>query len=130
MKTLFGSVVGLVMIGVTAHAAAPITYAQIESEIGCNGRATDIQKERLFKEQYHNLWVTWTGTVHDVRSGALWLKTIGSRSIGSDFDVDMSPEVDLFQFNKGQRVTVKFQIKNYMGCFLPLRGSNGTIVSG
>ena len=71
----------------------------------------------------------WTGKVHDVRSGQLWLNTPGSHSLGSDFDVEMAPEVDLMQFDKGQIVTVQFEIKDYMGCVLPLRGVNGAIVS-
>jgi hypothetical protein len=44
-------------------------------------------------------------------------KTLGSHSIGSDFDVEMAPSVDLMQFDKGQTVNVQFE----MGGFLPLQ---------
>jgi hypothetical protein len=104
------------------------TYAQIENEIGCSGTATDIKKDRIFKEKYRDRWVTWTGIVDNVRSNKVELKTIGSHSITSDFDVEMEPNVNLESFDKGQTIKVQFIIKDYMGCILPLRGSMGTVI--
>jgi hypothetical protein len=120
---------------VTAPAFAGNTlsasYSQIESEIGCTSKATDAKKEVIFNQKYRGRSVEWTGIVHDVKgSNKLWLNDPGSHSLGSDFDVEMVPGTDLLQFDKGQRVTVRFQIRSYMGCILPLRGDDGTIVSG
>jgi hypothetical protein len=125
--TVAGLLLVLVTPALTEETSA--TYAQIESEIGCQGKATDMKKDLIFNTKYRGRWVTWTGIVHDVKDGAIWFKAIGSHSIGSDFDVKMAPSVDLMQFDKDQTVTVRFQIKDYMGCILPLRGTDGTIVN-
>jgi hypothetical protein len=106
------------------------TYGQIENQIGCTSKATDAKKTMIFNRDYRDRWVTWTGIVTDVKGQQLWLKTPGSSSIGSDFDVDMDSGIDLLQFDKGQTVKVRFQITDYMGCILPLRGTNGTLVNG
>jgi hypothetical protein len=106
------------------------TYGQIENQIGCTSKATDAKKNVIFNRDYRDRWVTWTGVVEDVKGQQLWLKTPGSSSIGSDFDVDMDAGIDLLQFDKGETVTVRFRITDYMGCILPLRGTNGTLVNG
>jgi hypothetical protein len=106
------------------------TYGQIESELGCSSKATELKKDLIFNKNYRDRWVTWTGVVDDVKGNELWLKTPGSKSISSDFDVDMVAGTDLLQFDKGQMVKVRFQITDYMGCIMPLRGTSGTIVSG
>jgi hypothetical protein len=128
-KLLLASAIAFVATSAHAEETAA-TYTQIENEIGCQSKATDAKKEVIFNTKYKARWVTWTGKVHDVKGNTLWLNTLGSSSIGSDFDVDMTPGTDLLQFDKGDQVTVRFQIKDYMGCILPLRGSNGTIVRG
>jgi hypothetical protein len=131
MNKLLASTAALVVL-VSASAYAEdtaATYAQIEQEIGCASKATDAKKGVLFQQKYENRWVTWKGAVHDVKGHSLWLNDIGSHSIGSDFDVEMVPSVDLLQFDKEQKVTVRFQIKDYMGCILPLKGINGTIIN-
>jgi hypothetical protein len=40
-------------------------------------------------------------------------KTPGSHSIGSDFDVEMAPSVDLMQFDKEQTVNVQFEMGGF-----------------
>jgi hypothetical protein len=111
-----------------ANPASSATYSQIENEIGCTSKATDLNKDRIFSERYRDHVVTWTGVVHDVRGSRLELQAMYSNSIGSDFDVDMAPSTDLTPFAKGDRVTVQFNIDNYMGCFMPLRGSHGLVI--
>ena len=129
MKKLLSTAAVLVSLAAPAFAeTSAATYEQIESEIGCKGTATDIKKDLIFNGKYRGRTVMWTGTVYDVKSGKLWIKTAGSRSITSDFDVKMAPSVDLLQFDKGKRVTVQFEIEDYMGCFMPLRGNNGIVV--
>jgi hypothetical protein len=128
----------VILAGVFISLASPVvagdmssaTYRQIENEIGCTSKATDAKKDVIFDQKYRDRWVVWTGKVHDVKGSQLWLNDLGSHSIGSDFDVDMNSGIDLLQFDKDQTVTVKFRIKNYMGCILPLRGTDGTVVSG
>jgi hypothetical protein len=128
MKTLFSTAAVLISLAAPAFAeTSSTTYAQIDREIGCKGTATDIKKDAIFESKYRGRTVTWTGKVHDVRGGKLWLNTPGSHSVGSDFDVEMASSVDLMQFDKGQTVTVQFEIKDYMGCFMPLLGINGTL---
>ncbi|MDE5446463.1 hypothetical protein GWG65_34905 [Bradyrhizobium sp. CSA207] len=130
MKSLLSTAAVLVSLAAPAFAeTSSATYAQIDSEIGCKGSATDIKKDLIFNTKYRGRTVTWTGKVHDVKNGKLWLQTPGSRSIGSDFDVEMDSSVDLMQFDKGQTVTVQFEIKDYMGCFMPLFGKNGTLAA-
>ncbi|MGY8683365.1 hypothetical protein Q2941_37145 [Bradyrhizobium sp. UFLA05-153] len=129
MKGLLSTAAALIALAAPAFAdTSTATYALIDSEIGCKGSATDLKKDLIFSTKYKGHTVTWTGIVHDVKNGALWLNSPGSHSIGSDFDVDMAPGVDLMQFDKGDRVTVQFEFKDYMGCVLPLRGKNGVVV--
>lgn len=130
MKTLLSTAAVLLSLAAPAFAeTSSATYSQIDSEIGCKGKATDIKKDSIFESRYRGRTVKWTGKVHDVRGGKLWLQTPGSRSIGSDFDVEMDSGVDLMQFDKGQTVTVQFEIKDYMGCFMPLMGVNGSLAA-
>ena len=64
----------------------------------------------------------------DVSENAVWFYAPGSSSTITDYLVWVQPGDYLKRINKGQQLTMRFQITNYPGCFLPLRGEHGTIV--
>lgn len=102
------------------------SYQQMDQQVGCDSKYSDDKKEAIFDQNYKDHTFTWSGTVERVSGGDVAVKVLPD-TFSYDFAVKLADESAAFNLEKGQRVTIKFVLREQGGCFLHYRGDSGVI---
>ncbi|WP_420905147.1 hypothetical protein [Candidatus Magnetaquiglobus chichijimensis] len=103
------------------------SYTTLDREVGCKSQYSSDKKDNIFKSQYYNHWMTWTGTVElsSANSASLNIDRMGTADLRVEFADDRAG----YDLLKGSIITVRFLMKSEGGCFLPFSGTNAVIVT-
>lgn len=111
---------------ITSYPVNHSTYAQVNSEVGCDSKYSDDKKEDIFKSQYQNHWFTWRGVILLAEADDVSLNIDG---VGTqDLQVDFANPNAGYDLVKDSTITVKFLMKSAGGCFLPFTGDKAELV--
>ena len=129
-KLALALVATLSLIGCTSEDASsyPVStgsYAELDSEIGCDSKYSDDKKEDIFNSQYKNHWMTWAGEIVLAEADNASLNIDGKGT--QDLQVDFADKNAGYNLTKGNMIEVKFIMKTAGGCFLPFSGEQATI---
>jgi hypothetical protein len=102
------------------------SFLQMLAETGCDSRYSDDKKADLFAQRWKGKSMTVTGEVANVSKGTVSVKILRT-TLSSDIWVDMQNDRDVYDLEKGQRVTLTFTVKDHGGCFLNYRGIFGVL---
>jgi hypothetical protein len=103
-------------------------FIQMDAAIGCDSHYSDEKKEAIYRKDYKGKTMVLRGTVADVDHGRIGLKLL-PHTLVYDIAVDLANSHDSFDIEKGQTITLKFQVSYQGGCFLSYSGKNGVIVN-
>jgi hypothetical protein len=102
-------------------------FIQMLNETGCDSRYNDDKKAFVFDRDYRNREMTVVGEFVNASSGSIFVKVLPS-TLTFDVSIRLRNTEDAFDLEKGQRVTVKFQVSSHGGCILSYRGVLGVLV--
>lgn len=108
------------------HPESTATYAQLNTAVGCKSTYSDQKKEDIFRTNYKDHWMTWSGEVVLLESDQASLNVDG---VGTqDLRVVFADEQAGYNLSKGSQLKVRFLMKSAGGCFLPFSGREAVIV--
>lgn len=101
-------------------------FKKTNSDVGCDSKLNDNQKDNLWAQKYENHWMTWTGAVMfaDPKETSLQLDGVG----GQDLEIIFADGHSGYDLEKGESATVKFVMKSKGNCTKPFSGEHGRIV--
>ena len=102
------------------------SYTATDKRVGCESKYSSDKKKEIFKTEYKDHWMTWTGKVvlPDSDSVALNVDFVGTQDLSVKFkDKDAG-----YNLQEGQTIRVKFLMKSAGGCFLPFGGKQAEIL--
>lgn len=104
------------------------TYAELDQQVGCSSTFSDDKKDDLFKTNYKDRWMDWTGELVLLEAGEASLNI--DRGGLQDLSVKFENNREGYDLTKGSTVTVRFLMKSAGGCFLPFSGVKARVISG
>jgi len=110
----------------TVYPFSDVTYATVDSYVGCKSKLSDDKKEDIFNTNFKNHWMTWAGEVVLAEADNASLNIDGRGT--QDLQVDFNDKRAGYDLVKGSRIKVQFLMKSAGGCFLPFSGKYGTII--
>ena len=100
------------------------SYAQIDSEVGCESKYSDQKKMDIFHSKYKGKSFRWSGRVRNPERGLTSLDIDGRLS---DLRIYFSDGQTGYDLLKDQTITVVFVMHELGGCVLPFIGRNAYI---
>jgi hypothetical protein len=97
------------------------------NETGCTSKYSDDKKAFLYQQNWRGREMIVIGEISNAEKGDVYVKVLSS-TLTFDVIVTLNNPQATFDLEKGQRVTVKFQISAHGGCFLAFRGTNGVLL--
>ena len=101
------------------------SYSSTDQQVGCKSKYSKGKKKEIFKTEYKDHWMTWTGEVVLPDSGSTSLDIDGGLQ---DLSVKFKDSNAGFNLREGQTIRVKFLMKSVGGCFLPFSGKQAEIL--
>lgn len=102
-------------------------YFQVDAEVGCKSRFSEDKRKAIFKQKYKNHILTWDAVVMVSDSGRVGLNV---NHIGiQDLSVKLKNRSSGYSLISGQKVKVRFVMKDMGGCFLAFGGNDAVISS-
>jgi len=108
-------------------AATNAEFMRMLAETGCNSKYSDGKKADLFDANYKNKSMTVTGEIATLSDNDTSLKVLSS-TLTFDVIIGFADPKAGYDLEKGQRITVTFNVTSAGGCFLSYRGDHGVIV--
>ncbi|MCL1127686.1 hypothetical protein, partial [Shewanella surugensis] len=107
--------------------ASSYTYQDANNDVGCDSKYTENLQRAIFQRNYQNKWFIWYGIIEKANSDFVDLDVdnFGSADISVKF---ADPDAGTMLM-KGDRLTIRFQMKKPGGCILPFRGKNAQIIN-
>jgi ribosomal protein L21E len=114
-------------VALTVPAAAQnADFLSMVNETGCSSKFSDDKKADIYASRYKGKTMTVTGEVSTSKDGSVGVKVLRA-TLTHDVDVKLRNSRDAYDLEKGQRVTVTFNVSYHGGCFLSYSGENGVI---
>jgi hypothetical protein len=127
-KSVLAGVLLVLLVTIVPAAGQTGAFAAVVAETGCGSKYSDEKKADLFAK-YKDKEFTVTGQVSSVSDGVLRIKVLPA-TLTFDLRVKLiDPKVG-YDLEKGERVTVRFIMRNHGGCFLSFGGDEGVINRG
>jgi hypothetical protein len=104
-------------------------FLQMLAETGCESKYSDDKKADLYATKYKGKQMTVTGEVTNSSDGKLFIKVLRS-TFTNDITVTLADRKSAYDVEKGQRITVQFNVSFHGGCFLSYSGENGGFCKG
>ena len=130
-KVFFNAIIFLVIVSLTScsdkeYPVNNSSYSSTDQQVGCKSKYSKGKKKEIFKTEYKDHWMTWTGKVILPDSGSTSLD-VGGGPI-QDLKVKFKDSNAGFNLREGQTIRVKFLMKRAGGCFLPFSGKQAQIL--
>ena len=109
----------------SSYPVSSSSYAELDSEVGCDSKYSDDKKEDIFNFRYKNHWVTWVGEVVLAEADNASINIDGKGT--QDLQVDFADKNAGYYLTKGNMIKVKFIMETAGGCILPFSGKQATI---
>jgi len=108
-----------------ANKTLSVDYKAVNDAIGCASHDSDDKKADIFKNDYQDKFVIWSGVIQNIEDNRLFINSDG---VGlSDFVAELTDNNAAYNAKIGDRVTVKFRLKRLGSCKQPFRGDNGIL---
>jgi len=101
------------------------SYGATDREVGCKSKYSKGKKKEIFKTEYKDHWMNWTGKVILSDKGSAELDMNGGLQ---DLSVKFEDSNVGFDLRTGETITVTFLMKSVGGCFLPFSGKQAEIL--
>ena len=124
-KTLF-AIAAASLATLTSAKASNDAFMQMLAETGCKSKYSDGKKADLFEVNYKGKQMTVTGQIATLADGDMSLKVLPT-TLTFDVIVEFANPKAGYDLEKGQRITVTFNVQDAGGCFLSYRGNRGVI---
>ena len=130
-KVFLNAIIFLVIVSLTScsdkeYPVNNSSYSSTDQQVGCKSKYSKGKKKEIFKTEYKDHWMTWTGKVILPDSGSTSLD-VGGGPI-QDLKVKFKDSNAGFNLREGQTIRVKFLMKSAGGCFLPFSGKQAQIL--
>ena len=130
-KVFLNTIIFLVIVSLTScsdkeYPVNNSSYNATDKQVGCKSKYSKDKKKEIFKTEYKDHWMTWTGKVILPDAGSTSLD-VGGGPI-QDLSVKFKDSNAGFNLREGQIITVKFLMKSAGGCFLPFSGKQAEIL--
>ena len=103
------------------------SYGELNTEVGCGSTIDNTQKKALFKSEYRNHRMIWSGEVLHAAADTVLLNIDGSGT--PNLQVRLTNRMAGTTLEKGNSITISFVMKKMGDCSLPFSGENGVIES-
>jgi hypothetical protein len=107
-------------------AATNDEFMRMLAETGCKSKYSDGKKADLFDANYKNKPMTVTGEIATLSDNDASLKVLSS-TLTFDVIINFANPKAGYDLEKGQRITVTFNVTDAGGCFLSYRGNRGVV---
>jgi hypothetical protein len=125
LRSLIAAVV--VLASIMPATAQNSEFGRLLADTGCDSKYSDDKKADLFKTNYYNREMTISGEITNSDNGKIYLKLL-RQTLTFDLTVNLRDPKAGYDLEKGQRVTVRFNLTRHGGCFLAYSGDNGVII--
>jgi hypothetical protein len=126
MKTLLTATAVFVTLAMPAKAGINDTFYQMMSDTGCKSRFSDEKKADLYAAKYRGKRMTVKGEIEVIKGDHIDLKVLPD-TFTFDIQIKMRDPKLTYDLEKGELVTVSFDVSYQGGCFLSFSGENGVL---
>lgn len=102
------------------------TYAEVNSQVGCDSRFIEEKKSDLFNSKFKDHWMTWEGKVIYAESSSISLD-MNEKGI-HELQATFSDPNSGYDILIDSTVKVRFILRGSGGCILPFFGDSARIV--
>jgi len=126
MKKLLGMLMLCASI-LPVKAATNDAFMQMLADTGCESKCSDQKKDDLFKANYKNKPMTVTGEIVAVNNKNVSLKML-PKTQTADVIISFTDPNAGYDLEKGQRITITFDVLGASGCIIGALGVHGVVL--
>jgi hypothetical protein len=108
-----------------AHASND-QFRQMLAQTGCDSKYNDDKKADLYSANYEGKPMSVTGSIKVLDGADVSVKVLPS-TFTFDVTVTLADRKAAYNLEKGQRISLNFDVAGQGGCFLPFTGKHGVI---